>query len=321
MPQVDAATGEIKEAKTLREGFAMIPTSLIESDLGDGEFRTYCAIVNIQGAPGEKDYDAFGQQYLADRLGRKTDTIKNHVEELERRGIIAITREGQDKKHFKVLHNPAWVDKPEGGRQTHLVEDVDLSPPKLKYGATAKARRAAGAKVPVRTDEHRAKRNADDRKRRLATAESKASGEPSVCPDERDTVSPSAGHTPPVSGTDVSLSAGRLLHLRTGSEWVSVPGTSRVEASGTGTGNAVASEAVHESPHVPDHVAPVVVDDDAKPALTPDVPEVPAGAQSRGTPTIGATRTPCTICQGGHSERNCPLPVLATPIAAIVRPD
>jgi hypothetical protein len=81
------------------------PTSrmLVESDLSDAEVRMTTALLIRQGSQG---YITYGQQYVADMLGWRTEKVKVTGESLRQRGIIDIEGTGRQTRRYKVLFDP-----------------------------------------------------------------------------------------------------------------------------------------------------------------------------------------------------------------------
>jgi hypothetical protein len=328
---VTAAGAADKSAEmilTPRESFAMIPSSWPRSDLTDGEFRALCIAVDIQGAPGPIQYNAFGQNYIAQQIGKQSDTVARYMTELERRKLISIVDDGNGKKQFRVDHNPSWVSALYNGHQTHVVENVILGTAKLKRGATAKARREAGESVPVITDEHRARRNERDRARRMPDGDSDTSppangthATPSTTPDQQDPHHRPAVDPPPMSGTPTPDERDASYFLLNRSESVVVDSKSRVVASasriepgieaGEGIGtvrNGTGSSSVEgqEMSAGVANVTPGTVDEASDPEDAASVPDdVPTAlAVIDSTPTVRDVVPPSVpLC------RDCGLPI------------
>jgi hypothetical protein len=92
-----ATAGEVEQ-------FAMVPRRIIESGIADGPFRLFCM---LDGRTGSIGYDAFGFHYLADRLGKQTETISSCAQALEDLGLVKIHRNGGGKASIELLYNPA----------------------------------------------------------------------------------------------------------------------------------------------------------------------------------------------------------------------
>jgi hypothetical protein len=86
------------------EQFAMIPRRIIESGISDGAFRLYCMVDGRRGSIG---WEPFGFHYLAERLGKQTETISRCAHALEEIGFVKVHRGGGGKAAIELLYNPA----------------------------------------------------------------------------------------------------------------------------------------------------------------------------------------------------------------------
>ena len=82
----------------------MIPQMLIESGIPDGPFRLWCF---LDGRHGDQGYDTFGLHFIAEHLGKQTETITEWAEYLRDLGLVRIDGEGTQKRHLVLLGNPS----------------------------------------------------------------------------------------------------------------------------------------------------------------------------------------------------------------------
>jgi hypothetical protein len=82
--------------------YAMVSAELIESGLDDVCFRLYAHFDRVQGASGSP---ACGAEKVGQAVGLQARTVIDHAKHLQDYGLIEISKLGQKKYVFNVVHN------------------------------------------------------------------------------------------------------------------------------------------------------------------------------------------------------------------------
>jgi hypothetical protein len=98
-----------------KEGFAMVPMSIVQSGLDNGCKVLYMYLTGKQGKAG---WEMRGYNYVAEQLGWSDKSVSTHAGHLEEHGLVALTGSARPPHRrivMRVIHNPSH------GRVSHSV--------------------------------------------------------------------------------------------------------------------------------------------------------------------------------------------------------
>ena len=188
-------------------------------------------MIDIQGSPSDDNRydDSFGAHYIAEQIGKQTETVTKACVKLKDRGLIDIAGNGTRKRHYRVLHNPAWIDSSD---RVIAVTGVRLGPAPTRHHTTNRRLREVGQTVPEQIGEHRAKQNERQRQERAAHEAHQASDTRDLPTAQESWNTPPScqtGNPLPAAQDTPSRPAGRPLNLSNGSEGVDLSDVSQEE--------------------------------------------------------------------------------------------
>lgn len=124
------------------QGFAPVPNWLLcRHEVGDGAKLTFGRLLQYFGAKSE----CWPHQLtLADELGTNTRSIRRHLKELERHGLIRSVRHGFTAGNcYQLLRHPWHIETAEPGQSRATERPADLSGPPAESGRSHRPEVAA----------------------------------------------------------------------------------------------------------------------------------------------------------------------------------